>query len=148
MFKAQTELEDSDEAALAESEGSSARNTTEAIATAVAARTKRAAGDNKLELNDLKAAVKFHPHHARQDGLFEFSTKGLCLQFLATVSPAWDTLLPAVSEPEATVPPPPPHLRISSHHLPPQLRALSLMCPLSQAERRRSSQMQIAEDEL
>ena len=106
MFKAQAELEASDAAALAENEGSSSRNKTEAIAAAVAAREKRgAARDDKLELKDLKAAVKFHPHDARLDGLFEFNTKGLCLQFLATVSPAWSTLLPAVIKPEATAPP-------------------------------------------
>ena len=56
VFKAQAELHAAEEAAAAEKEGASARDKAEAIAAAVAARTKRgAAGDAKLDLKDLKA---------------------------------------------------------------------------------------------
>ena len=40
-------------------------------------------------------------------GFSKFNTKVLCLQFLAAVSPAWDKILPAVSEPGAPAPLPP-----------------------------------------
>ena len=79
------------------------------MAAAVAARAKRgAAGDEKLELKDLKAVVKFTHIALGKTGFSKFNTKVLCLQFLATVLPAWDTLLPAVSEPGAPVPALPP----------------------------------------
>ncbi len=82
-----------------------ARDKAEAIAAAVSARAKRgAAGDDKL---DLKAVVKFTHIVLGKTGFSKFNTKVLCLQFLAAVSPAWDTLLPAVSESGAPAPAPP-----------------------------------------
>jgi hypothetical protein len=85
-----------------------ARDKAEAIAAAVSARAKRgAAGDDKLDLKDLKAVVKFTHIVLGKTGFSKFNTKVLCLQFLAAVSPAWDTLLPAVSESGAPAPAPP-----------------------------------------
>ena len=105
MFKAQAELHAIDVAALAE-KGASARDKAEAIAAAVAVRAKRgAAGDDKLDLKDLKAVVKFTHIMLGKTGFSKVNTKALCLQFLASVSPAWDTLLPAVSESGAPAPP-------------------------------------------
>ncbi len=76
---------------------------------AVSARTKRgAAGDGKLDLKDLKAVVKFTHIVLGKTGFSKINTKVLCLQFLTAVPPAWDKLLPAVSEPGAPAPPPPP----------------------------------------
>jgi len=83
-----------------------ARDKAEAIAAAVSARAKRgAAGDDKLDLKDLKAVVKVTHIVLGKTGFSKFNTKVLCLQFLAAVSPAWDTLLPAVSESGAPAPP-------------------------------------------
>ena len=89
VFKAQAVLHTAEEAAAAEKEGASARDKAEASAAAVAARTKRgAAGDGKLELRDSKAVVK-STHIARgKTGFSKFNAKVLCLNFLASVSPA------------------------------------------------------------
>ena len=107
VFKAAAELEAAEAAAAAEKEGANAREKAEVIAAAVAARAKRGAtGDDKLDLKDLKAVVKFTHIALGNTGFSKFNTKVLCLQFLATVSPAWDTLLPAVSEPGALAPAP------------------------------------------
>jgi hypothetical protein len=59
-------------------------------------------------MKDLRAAVKFTHIALEKTGFSKFNTKVLCLQFLATVSPSWDTLLPAVSEPGAPMPALPP----------------------------------------
>jgi hypothetical protein len=94
--------------ASAAKEVANARDKAEAIAAAVSARAKRgAAGDDKLDLKDLKAVVKFTHIVLGKTGFSKFNTKVLCLQFLAAVSPAWDTLLPAVSESGAPAPAPP-----------------------------------------
>jgi hypothetical protein len=93
---------------LAAKEVRNARDKAKAIAVAVSARTKRgAAGDDKLDLKDLKAVVKFTHIVLGKTGFSKFNTKVLCLQFLAAVLPAWDILLPAVSESGATAPAPP-----------------------------------------
>jgi hypothetical protein len=64
--------------------------------------------DDKLDLKDLKAVVKFTHIMLGKTGFSKFNTKALCLQFLATVSPAWDTLLPDVYKSGAPAPPPSP----------------------------------------
>ena len=72
-------------------------------------------------------------------------TKVLCQQFVATVSPAWGTLLPAVSEPGAPRPSPPAAASapialgvLPALHAPPPAppRPVIDVSSLSQAERR------------
>ena len=66
-----------------------ARDKAEALAAAVSARAKRgAAGDDKLDLKDLKAVVKFTHIVIGKTGFSKFNAKVLCLNFLASVSPA------------------------------------------------------------
>ena len=103
----------------------SAREKAEAEAAAITARAKRgAAGDDKLELKDLKAVVKFTHLKLGKTGFSKYNTKVLCLQYLATVLPAWDTLLPSVSEPGALVPAPPPPAAVLASAAPGGLQAL------------------------
>jgi hypothetical protein len=105
VLKAQNELFDAQEAATAAKEEASAREKAEAEAVAIAAKTKHgAAGDDKLELKDLKAVVKFTHIKLGKTCFSNYNTKVLCP---AVPRGCVTCMLPAVSEPGAPAPAPP-----------------------------------------